>query len=183
MSTASNNAIYNSQYTVTNIVDLKIVLDQEPYVLIDMSASTSAGYNNIDVLTAEKQFAHNLLQKYNILRARIMFWNNCYTWMSEMPIPIDNLLNYDIRPNGSTILAQALHELHFDTTKVNDLYIFTDGEIQDMDSMIEKELQRIFQANVRVHICAIETSNTNYIDDTCGVGTPLPYEMYFVISK
>jgi len=180
-----------SKYDIVNINTLKIEHDNEPYILIDRSGSTDGLYNFTEEITNSKNqpqniigmeriLAYETLKKLNIKKAKILFWNTSCEWIEidnkpcNDAVDIEYLLTNTIKSSNGTQLAQALEYLTFDQSKqINDVYIFTDGEIQDVESYLSKELQRLFQYNVKIHIHTVENNNSNYTDANCDIGNKL----------
>jgi hypothetical protein len=174
----------NEKYRISDISELQIEQDTEPYVLIDMSGSTYSSYDAqvgaSNVLDMERMLAYHTLKNANIDKANIIFWDSTYQWIKvdgiemKMPVDIKYLLSDTTQPSGGTYLSKVLNALTYNESKsVHDVYIFTDGETCDNSSCLEKELQRLFQNNVKLHIYTIETNRYDYLNANCNVGNTL----------
>jgi len=183
--------IMDNKHLITNINDIKIDYDKEPYILIDMSNSTISNFlikskpNIKTVIDMERHLAFSIMKKRNIQKAKIIFWDNKNIWIKindieqKELVDINHLLTNKIQPKGGTILSQALKVLSFTKKKqINDVYIFTDGEVSDSNADLQKELLRLFQNNVRIHIYTIENNELNYLDDKCSIGNKLFKSIY-----
>ena len=153
--------------------------DKNPIVLIDNSGSTNDNMNDGTILMNEiKKLYENMYNK-NISEIYLMFWNS----ISEFPndkklININSIKNLKYKPSGSTMLTQALKKIPnewFNNKETCDIYIYTDGEINDDPSKILHEI--LIKTNV--HIITIEPNKKNYNDNDCDAGN----KIYEVIRK
>lgn len=186
-----NTQTISNKYVITEISNLKIEHDNEPYILIDMSGSTACSIRLRDkqqydfkepqsVLDMERALAYTTMKKMGVEKAHILFWDSHNKWIEidgqsrADAVDISFLLTDKSNTGGSTYLCQALQSLSFETVKqINDVYIFTDGELNDPNSSLSKELQRLFQNNVNIHIYTVDNNDSDYLDADCNIGNKL----------
>lgn len=152
--------------------------DRTPIVLIDKSGSTAYQMNDdTDVLEQEISLVKTILAKRRINELFLMYWDHLMHIPCVNLIKLDNINNYDIgNTRGATYLGQALEsipDIWFNNT-INDIYIFTDGEIFDNAKKISKIISKIIKTkNVSIFIITVEPSKVDYHDINCAAGNSL----------
>ena len=160
---------------ILNINDIQIDYDKEPYILINISKSTSSFFSikHKTIYDMERHIAYNIMKKRGIKKAKIIFWNNKINWIKindieqKEPIDVNYLLTYKVQQNCVySILSRTLKELTFTNNKpINDVYILTNDTVYNLNNDFEKELIRLFQNNVRIHIHIVENNQRNPLDN------------------
>jgi hypothetical protein len=107
----------------------------------------------------------------------------CILWNNETIKPfddelvdIDKLFEISIQPNKNTILYQALQNIpnNWLNRKTNkDLYIVTDGQTQDIEINITKELKKLYGCSINIYIITVEPNNYDYLIDEISSGDKL----------
>jgi len=157
-----------------------IELDQQPYVLIDRSGSTSVTITdkNYTMLEWMIKQTYNYLLSENINEIYCILWNhNTKFPFGHELINIEELLSLDTISQGGTILYQALDLIPEEwinrKTKQRDIYIITDGLICDNDNLIHKSLKKLFGSGIDIYIITFENNYNDYYSIEMNVGTDL----------
>jgi hypothetical protein len=153
--------------------------DKNPIVLIDDSGSTGAICKNNCVLNVEIDKMKSIMKQKGISDIYLMFWDSNYIFANnDELINIDAIVDSDYKPRGSTVLGQALEiipEKWYDSKEVCDIYIFTDGELNDRPIDIMKKILN----RARMYIVTVESNHTDYNKGDCDAGNT----MYEIIRK
>jgi len=149
---------------------IKQEIDTQPIILIDRSGSTSDHSLGKTILEREKEIIYQKFNTMNIESAYVIFWDSISLIPEEQPMSLENILNYKVNSQGSTLITQVLKnipEKWYKDKKVSDIYIFTDGEIWD-----ESEFAKILPqfSNHNIFINTIEPNNKNYLTGNCDAG-------------
>jgi len=155
--------------------------DKEPYVLLDNSESELAKMNRfgkeVTVFEASIQIIYDLLKSREINQIYCILWNNeTIKPFDDELVDIDKLFEISIQPNKNTILYQALQNIpnNWLNRKTNkDLYIVTDGQIQDIEINITKELKKLYGYSINIYIITVEPNNYDYLIDEISSGDKL----------
>lgn len=151
----------------------KITTDTCPILLLDCSGSTEHSIN----LKKHKDYEHiNTVLKYQVDKAKRLFtsmsikfvyvilWNFKAQVCSMTPILVSDLSKIPITSLGGTCLSKGLDAIpeEWIKNKEKELYIFTDGEIED-EQIVVGPLKRLIDSNITIQIITIEPNDTNYI--------------------
>ena len=119
--------------------EIKTIYDKCPIVLIDNSGSTDdLMCEKTNVLAYELKVAKDHFESIGVEKIYLMFWNSSASIYSMEPIDVSNLNTLEVKSKGSTNLVPALTnipELWIENKNTIDLYIYTDGEIVDGNSI------------------------------------------------
>jgi hypothetical protein len=160
--------------------------DSYPIVLLDCSGSTEHSIdltkyfknNDIDsVLKYEINTAQRILKSKGITHAYVIMWNFTGIILSQDPILVSEFTKIRTESLGGTCLSKGLEVIPEEWIKVNgkekkELYIFTDGEIEDEDAVVTP-LKKLIDSGLTIHIVTIEPNNTNYIQTKGEAGQKL----------
>lgn len=160
-----------------------------PIFFIDISGSTNsilykndAKNRNVKIMDYEFIMVSKLAKKYN--------YNNCHIicWSSQAKIfknvnPKDGSILRNIQNDvkhliSGTHLMSGINKLTddmFDSENINitELYILTDGEIEDSKKEVEKYIKELSTKKVDIHILAFELGKKDYLNQDCHVGNTL----------
>jgi len=163
--------------------------DSSPIILIDNSGSTSARMTfgsdegkseKLSVLDYEIVVAHKILKERNIDSLYLMLWNSAVSFpLGQSSINLDALKNVKAVSGGGTALCTPLDVLPKDWyvgKEQTDLYIITDGEIQDNPGSL---LRKYINLNFQIHIITVESHKSNYVNDNCQAGNSI----YKILNK
>lgn len=165
--------------------------DNCPIVLIDNSASTSAGgmWNDskkhkgkyMNILDKELEIAQELFIQRNIEECYLMFWNSNYSFpFGTEKINMSNITICNEKPCGSTNLEVGLEQIPnswYEGKESVNIYIFTDGELNSGNP--RTMLRKYINMGFKIHIITVEYRNANYLTSDCQAGN----EIYQVINS
>jgi len=158
---------------------LNVSCDKNPIVLIDNSGSTKDQMNGCSILHTELQKMRDMMDQLDITEIYLMFWNsNCEFANNKKLINIKSIDESNYKSYGSTYLGTALKQLPvewFENKEKCDIYIYTDGEINDAPHDIMREILN----KASIHIITVEANNNNYNNINCNAGNTI----YDVIRK
>lgn len=160
--------------------------DSCPIILLDCSGSTEHSidvkkyFANIDnVLAYEINIAQRIMVGKNIKQVYVILWNYIGKVCSETPILVSDLTKIKMNSLGGTCLTKGLEVIPDKwintSTNVNEkkeIYIFTDGEIED-DNIIISPLEKLINQGVRIQIITVEPNNINYVETKGDAGHKL----------
>lgn len=144
-----------------------------PIILLDCSGSTEhtinitnhIEYKDVNtVLKYELATAQRILSKSNTW-VYVILWNFSGIVLSPTPILVSELTKISSESFGGTCLSKGLEAIPEEWLKDNEnkeLYIFTDGEIEDENYVVEP-LKRLCESGNTIQIITVEPNNTNYI--------------------
>ena len=155
--------------------------DENPYIMLDNSGSEATLMKRNNEQNTVSKFSidiiHEILKNRKIKECYCMLWNNTTILpFDEELVGIDNLLEIQPTPDGQTILFQVLKNIPgawLHKKGLKDIYIVTDGDIQDPDECITKELKKLFGLNVNIYIVTVEANNLNYLIEEINSGSKL----------
>jgi len=155
--------------------DLKIEKDKNPIVFIDTSGSTAGflPHNNISILQNELMLVSKIFRQKGIENIYLMFWNDSFKIVSNLTNIND--LDNKIESSGGTSLAQALKNIPnewIENKEVTELYIFTDGDIQDSIETAN-EFKNMLIKNIKINIITVESNSYNYLNSNCQAGNTI----------
>jgi hypothetical protein len=143
-----------------------------PIVMFDCSGSTEHSinignhYQNTDtVLKYEIAIAQRTFNKKGITHVYVIMWNYTGRICSEKPILVSELGRIRLDSIGGTCLSEGLKiipENWINGEKKNDIYIFTDGEIED-DNIVINPLKKLIDLGIKIQIITVEPNNINYL--------------------
>jgi hypothetical protein len=151
-----------------------------PIILIDCSGSTDRDiniakyYDGVDnVLKYELNIAQRILRK--MTHVYVIMFNIMGIMLSKTPILVSELQK--IRPEsfGGTYLSKGLDEIPSEwlsEKEKNELYIFTDGEIDD-EEIVASPLKKLLDSNCTIQIITVEPNDTNYMKTKTEAGNKL----------
>jgi hypothetical protein len=153
-----------------------------PIILIDCSGSTlheinvKNHYKSVDtVLKFEIAKAQEILTSYGITHAYVIMWNYTGRVCSQTPILVSEFTKIRAESLGGTCLTKGLEAIPEEWLKnktCKELYIFTDGEIED-DGIILNPLKKLIDFGVKIQIITIEPNSTNYVETKAEAGCKL----------
>ena len=154
-------------------VNLPHLHDSCPIVLIDMSGSAErpiklpGDFNSRTVIDYEIEIVKRLFASTGISQIYLGFWNYQLQIASQNPINISTISSYKPKqPFGSTLLNVPLKSIpqHWLQNKsCSELYIFTDGEIEDGDK-ITNQLKYLNSLKTKIQIITVEPNSINYLN-------------------
>jgi hypothetical protein len=152
------------------------IYDKEPYILIDVSGSTSneckITNDKETILDAEKSIASSMFQN---CRGVIIFWSDKTNPFFDVNIK-QFLQETQIKSDGTTLLNPSLCIVKDDLIKNKkqnkDIYIFTDGEIHDKNA-INESLANLYAEKINIYIITFENNDKNYDEKNCHAGNTL----------
>lgn len=138
------------------------------------SNSNSNPTNNQTILDSEYDVAIDILEKNDINKCHLILWNTTVHLCEK--VDINYLKSNRVESKGGTALNCALKKV-IEIYKQNDLknkdmYIITDGEIQDQHE-IGKYLSDLFNDGINIYILTTEPNNKNYYSSNCYAGNAL----------
>lgn len=151
--------------------------DEIPIVLIDNSRSTTHRMMDSNVLRKELEIAEKTFTEKGIERVFLMFWNN--TYKSIGIVDVKNLSKFEINSEGQTHISNALSKIPnewYNSKKVTDCYIFTDGETNDKPKSAASEFIKLINKKINFFITTVEPTNANYLNGNCNAGNTI-YEV------
>ncbi len=156
-----------------DFVNLKQLQDNCPVVLIDMSGSTTdpinvpGDFEARRVIDYEISIVKKLFQSKGINQIYLAFWNYQLKIASNSPINISSISSYKPgEPFGSTLLATPLKSIPsnwFAGKPCSELYIVTDGEIEDGNNITE-QLKYLHGLKTKIQIITVEPNSFNYLN-------------------
>lgn len=160
-----------------------IICDTCPIVMFDCSGSTEHSINLTNttlsgsdtVLKYEIALAQRMFNKKGVTKAYVIMWNYKGRICSETPILISEFSRIRLESLGGTCLTEGLNVIPdkwLEGKEKKELYIFTDGEIEDENIVIEP-LKKLIGQGVRIQIITVEPNNTNYIQTKADAGHKL----------
>jgi hypothetical protein len=153
--------------------------DKNPIILIDNSGSTNDKMNNGTILHNEINKMREMMRSKDISNIYLMFWNyTCEFTNDKKLINIYSINHLDYMSGGGTSMGQALEKIPdewFINKEICDIYIYTDGEIQDNPNDIMRQTLN----KARIHIITVEANENNYNNENCNAGNAI----YDVIRK
>lgn len=146
-----------------------------PIVMFDCSGSTEHSINvskhlkNIDtVLKYEIAIAQRLFNLKGIKYVYVIMWNYTGRICSDKPILVSELGRIRSDSFGGTCLSEGLKVIPENWISENnkekkEIYIFTDGEIED-DNMVINPLKKLIDLGIKIQIITVEPNNINYLE-------------------
>lgn len=152
--------------------DKKLINNSYPILLFDCSGSTQHSINlekyfqNVNtVLKYEINTAQRIMESKNITHVYVIMWNFTAIILSKTPILVSELTKISPESLGGTILSKGLEAIPEEwiiNREKNELYIFTDGEIEDEDYVITP-LKKLINNGITIQIITLEPNNINYV--------------------
>lgn len=156
-----------------------------PIVMFDCSGSTEheiniSKYNeNVsNVLMYEIWIAQKMLKSKEITHAYVIMWNSNGRICSQEPILVSEFSKIRLDSFGGTCLTKGFEVIPEEWIKVGnenkkkELYIFTDGEIED-DNYIGIPLKELIKSNISIQIITVEANDTNYVQTKADAGNKI----------
>lgn len=143
-------------------------------VLIDASGSTNVCFNNISIFQHQHLKINNILKKKGIDNYDLIYWSNEVKYIDN--VKTNAIINDYINPfSGGTYLNKGINAIQIDNIRNNDIYIITDGEIQDNIKDLKLSILNLLSksSNINIFIITIEANNNKYIDGKCDAGNRL----------
>lgn len=153
------------------------VYDSCPIVLIDTSGSTeNIMKNNNKIIQNELMYAKNILKSKNIDEFHLILWS---TYATYQKFKTENLAIENIKCEYCATRIQPALEIIINQNllnkykRVNDILIFTDGQVSNND--LTKEFKKIFNEKYKVnmYIYTIENNNNDYNKNPNSAGSVL----------
>ena len=146
-------------------------LDNVPIVLIDISGSTSAKMKSKqNVLTTEGYHITRILSNKNIESCNLILWCSEAVVFSTT-INITDIKDHLQKPRGDTQLLAALDAIPDNwLNRYRDIYIVTDGVINDDKHKITQKINWLANKDVSIYIITVENNNFDYNTDDCEAG-------------
>lgn len=151
----------------------KILKDPCPIILFDCSGSTEHSINltkfkDIDtVLKYEINIAQRIFNSKGIKQAYVIMWNYTGRICSQTPILVSEFNKIRMESLGGTCLTEGLRAIpeNWISSKGDgrkEMYIFTDGEIED-ENIVVHPLKNLIDSGMTIQIITVEPNDVNYI--------------------
>ena len=154
---------------------IAVAYDKNPIVLIDNSGSTCSiiQKENTTILDIEIKKMKSIMKQKDISDIYLMFWDDGCIFANEHSlINIDAVVDSDYVSSGGTVLGQALKKIPkswYENKEKCDIYIFTDGELQDKPVDIMRDVLN----KACMYIITVENSHTDYNQGNCNAGNAM----------
>lgn len=172
------NQTGNGNENITNNNPLETIIDNEydkcPIFLVDKSGSTdhTMTAHSIKIFKLFGQIIQNKLKQKNIEFCNLIYWSSS-AFVVEEPVQVDtineNFKNMKTSDNfgGGTDLScafQALPLNWYNQKPVVDIFILTDGELNEDAHGLDGKITNLFQNNqkIRIFMITVEANNVNY---------------------
>lgn len=156
-----------------------------PIVMFDCSGSTEHEINinkyNTDVtnvLKYEIYISQKIFKSKEITHAYVIMWNSNGRICSQEPILISEFSKIRLDSFGGTCLTKGFEVIPEEWIKgenekqKKELYIFTDGEIED-DCYVGFPLKELIKSNVSIQIITVEANDTDYVQTKAEAGNKI----------
>jgi len=152
-----------------------------PIIMFDCSGSTEhdidvkKSYPNVsNILSYEINIAQRIFKTKDISHAYVIMWNFTGRVCSKEPILISELNKIRMESLGGTCLVNGLQIIPDEWLQGNnkEIYIFTDGEIED-DNIVAEPLKKMINLGVTLQIITVEPNDINYIQTKADAGHKL----------
>jgi hypothetical protein len=160
-----------------------------PILLIDCSGSTEHNVNipyfkNVNtILKYQIELAKKIFTTKNIQYVYVIMWSYTARICSKLPILVSELTKIKQDSVGGTELAIALTAIPQEWISNNnnnkqELYIFTDGEIEN-ENQVVAPLKQLIDSGITIQIVTVEPNNINYVQNKGEAG----YKLFQVIKN
>lgn len=143
-----------------------------PIVMFDCSGSTEhtvnvkSFYPKADtVLKYEIELAKKLFTSKGIFQVYVIMWNYTGRICSMEPILVSELNKIRLDSLGGTCLSEGLKVIPdqwIQSKSKSELYIFTDGEIEDEIQVVEP-IKKLIESKTTIQIITVESNDINYV--------------------
>lgn len=153
----------------------------EPIFLIDVSGSTSSHLDSYDkksmtIMDYEFEILLEIAEKNNYTNGHIIIWSSSALSIENAELTRQNIIHIKEQAEDyqkCTYLLSGFNEIKdnmYSNDELTEIYIITDGEIQDNSSDIATKFKQICNNNVCINIIAVERGNKDYMNTDCNVG-------------
>lgn len=125
----------------------------------------SEGKKITTIMKYQLNIAKKHFESLGISNVYLMFWNYDVNIYSMEQVPVSVLDSIRVESSGSTMLANPLKSIPRawkTDKKISELYIFTDGEIND-GNLLSKPLKEFAKDKMKIYIITVEDNDNNYL--------------------
>ena len=165
-----------------------------PIVLIDISGSTKTRLQSSEKIKKpnrssdvdawkntirdyEFKLAHDVCKANGYDKAHVICWSDTAKLFESYEISnINEIFKETIKIANSTHLMSGLELIDYswlDENKITDVFIITDGEIQDSYDTLSNKIRDLCDKSISIQIIAVEPDTNNYLTTQCSVGNAL----------